>query len=155
MTVKFNKLVSEYPTKQRREFFADLGGEWPDLVDNDNYRNTCTVRLSVAVKGAGGSIPPRFKEAQDGAGSPLVLKVVTMKDLVVDLFGKPSWGMSKQPGIPVKRDDLPRSSGIIAYHVNWKDATGHFDLWTGSNFVGAGNLDDISDGYMIEMWFVS
>lgn len=155
MTAKFSKLESAYPKKERREFFADLGGEWPDLVDNDNYRNTCAVRLSVALKGAGISIPQRFKEAQDGAGSPLVLKVVTMKDLITDQFGKQNWGMSKQPGVPIGPNDLPTSSGVIAYHVDWKDATGHFDLWTGSNFVGAGDFDDIKDGYMIEMWFVS
>ncbi len=155
MTASFEQLKSSYPSMVKEDFFRELGGQWPDLVDHPNYQNTCAVRLSVAWKGAGLSIPQRFKEAQDGAGSPLVLKVRMMRDLVVSEYGQPDWGMSKQPGVPINSSDIPRSSGIIAYHANWGHATGHFDLWDKTGFVGSGNFSDIQDGHAIEMWFLS
>jgi len=60
--------------------------------------------------------------------------------------------MSKNPGSEISKDDLPKVSGLIVYHADWSNATGHFDLWTGSDFVGAGTLDDVANGYSLEVW---
>ena len=150
----FAQLQAAYPTQKIEPFFRSLGGEWPSKVSEPSYRNTCAVRLSFALRKAGWTIPPRFREAMQGDGAPLVLKVETMGKLITALFGEATWGMSKQVGAPLKASDLPGHAGIIAYHVAWKDATGHVDLWTGKGFVGSGNLGDVKDGFDIALWRV-
>ena len=154
MTATFNNLKHHYPTQSKADFFTQLGGQWPKLINNPNYNNTCATRLSYAFNSAGDPVPQKYREAIDGAGNSLILKVKTMDAFIEGKFGKPSWGMSKEPGRPITKNDLPRESGIIVYHAAWSDATGHFDLWTGSSFIGSGNFDDIRDGFDIAMWFL-
>ncbi len=152
MSQKFDALKKSYPNQERKAFFDQLGGQWPDLVeDTKNYGNTCAVRLSVALRKAGYVIGPQYKEAIDGDGNPLVLKVKTMDRLITELLGQWTWGMSKNPGDDIT-DDLPSYKGIIVYHADWKDATGHFDLWDKDRFVGFGSINDIKDGYDIAIW---
>ena len=155
MPISFAALKNAYPTAQRSDLYRSLGGQWPDLIDDPNYQNTCAVRLSIALKAGGVSIPADLREAIDGQGSPLVIKVRTMERLLTRLLGQSDWGMSKQPGVPVQASDLPPRSGIVVYHRDWSDSTGHFDLWTGSRFVGNGNLDAMRDGHALQLWRVN
>jgi hypothetical protein len=148
MVVTFEALRANYPTMPKKQFFNLLGGEWPKLVNNEMYANTCAVRLSYALRGAGVAIPKKYQEAIDGTDASLVLKVATMGRLINDTFAV-TWGMSKVEGSNV---DIPPNRGIIAYHVKWDDATGHFDLWTGTDFVGSGKSEDIFDGFDISLW---
>lgn len=151
MAVSFSDLKDAYPTEPKSDLFNRLGGEWPQRVDDANYQNTCAVRMSVALKAVGVAIPAALREAMEGNGSPLVLKVKTMEKLVSQTFGGFYWGMTKVPGTPVQ---IPRKTGIIVYHVQWKDASGHFDLWTGDDFVGAGNFANVADGFDIALWSI-
>lgn len=149
----FAALKNGYPKEDRATLFRALGGQWPSLIaDERNYRNTCALRMSVALTRAGVAIPAQYREAIQGDGTPLVLKVATMAKLVTALRGEPTWGMSKNPGTTIRAADLPGSSGILAYHVQWSDASGHVDLWTGRGFVGAGNLDDVGQGFSLAFW---
>jgi Type VI secretion system (T6SS), amidase effector protein 4 len=154
MSVSFSSLSASYPTESKQDLYNALGGEWPGLVDSPNFQNTCCIRLSMAILGAGGSIPANYKEGLAGDGRPLIIKVVTMGKYVKDTFGDFYWGMSKNPGTTIDSGTVPGRSGIIVYHVAWQNATGHFDLWTGSAFVGSGNFDDIHDGYDIALWTI-
>jgi hypothetical protein len=152
--LRFSKLKSSYPVAPKPEFFTNLGGEWPSLVNNSNYNNTCAVRLSHAMNEAGEPVPSKYKEGADGAGRNLIINVRTMEKLVRDLFGAPSWGMSKPPGTRLSANHIPAVQGVIVYHANWATATGHFDLWTGKEFVGDGNFDDIRDSFDIALWTI-
>ena len=79
-----------------------------------------------------------------------------MGSLVESLFGPSSWGMSRQPGDPFSPSIIPKYTGIIVYHALWKDATGHFDLWTGKGFLGTGNFDSLKESaFDIELWKLS
>ena len=151
---RFSELRSAYPIMGKAELFSELGGEWPGLVDNPSYQNTCAIRMSVALAANGYKISGKYKEAVSGSGQALILRVKTMHSLVTSIFGQSSWGMSKNPGTKISPDDLPARSGIICFQANWSDATGHFDLWDGAGFVGSGSVDAISDGFSIEIWFV-
>jgi hypothetical protein len=155
MALTFGRLSSNYPNASQADLFNSLGGDWPGLIGNDDYRNTCCVRLSLAILGAGGSIPQTYREGMAGDGRPLIIKVVTMGKYLKATLGDSYWGMSKNPGTPVDAGTLPNTTGIIVYHAAWSNATGHFDLWTGSNFVGAGNFGDIADGFDIALWKIS
>jgi Type VI secretion system (T6SS), amidase effector protein 4 len=154
MQITFDALTAGYPTAAKDELFDSLGGDWPKLKDKPDYRNTCAVRLSIAIKDAGGMISPALKEAVDGRGSPLIIKVKTMEKQVRELFGESFWGMSKKPKVPLDPAVIPKVTGIIVYHAMWSNATGHFDLWTGAEFIGSGNWDDIQDGYDVALWRV-
>jgi len=150
MAIAFKDLKNNYPLEDRAALYKKLGGDWPGNVDNPAYKNTCAVRLSVALKRSSVALP--FKDGIEGNGSPIIFKVATMGRAVKELFGEPTWGMSKPPGAVLKATDLPRFSGIVVYHVAWSNATGHFDLWTGSGFVGEGKFKDIAEGMDIAVW---
>ncbi|MTH95052.1 T6SS effector amidase Tae4 family protein [Roseibium sp. RKSG952] len=129
----FNALWSAYPRSDRESFYNSLGGEWPSLVDNPSYRNTCAVRTSAALNGAGHLIPDSAREAVTGDGRNIILRVRSMHSYLKGLLGDQSWGMSKKPGDAVT---LPTRTGIILYHANFSDASGHVDLWNGTQFAG-------------------
>lgn len=78
--MQFSKLREMYPTAARKDLFNSMGGQWPSLINDPNYENSCGVRLSLALLGAGASIAPKFKEANTGDGRPIILKVATMRD---------------------------------------------------------------------------
>ena len=151
MSVPFSALRSNYPNQARPELFKSLGPDWVALIDNHNYENTCSIRLSIALIKSGYPIKKKYREALTGDGGSIVLKVETMGLLLKDYFGNP-WGMSKEPGVRLTVADIPRRTGIIAYHVNWANASGHVDLWHGNGFVGSGSFKDIADGYDIALW---
>jgi hypothetical protein len=146
----FDDLKVTYPHQSKEDLFAGMGGEWPSLIGNPNYRNTCAIRLSIALNAAGYAIPGKFREGITGSGENIVIKLKTMWDCMTERFGTFSWGMSKNPGSPVQ---IPPRQGVICYHAAFSDATGHFDLWTGTDFVGVGNLSDVQYGFDLAMWF--
>lgn len=146
----FDELVDGYPTQGPAELFSSLGGEWPSLVGNPNYKNTCAIRLSVALNSAGYKIPTKFREGMTGTGDGLIIKVRTMWDYMMETFGTFAWGMSKNEGTAVQ---IPAQKGVIVYHAAFTDATGHFDLWSGTDFVGTGSLDDVASGFDLALWY--
>lgn len=140
------------PDVDRRKLFEWLGGKWPSRVGDKNYRNTCAIRLSVALRDSGVAIPAKCREDVDGAGRSLVLRVATMCSLLAESWGyKDYWGMSKEVG---KEVVIPPKKGVVAYRGKYPTATGHCDLWDGVRFVGSGNFDDIEEGYSIELWYL-
>lgn len=150
----FAALSQAYPQERNRaKFFEYLGGMWPSLVDDPNYKNTCAIRMSVALKRVGVKIPKSFREGMEGDGSPLIIKVSTMDSFITQLLGAPSWSRSKKRGEEIAP---PSQTGIITYRENWGLATGHFDLWTGTDFVGpAGNFSDMTDSHYVALWAFS
>ncbi|MCF1459306.1 MAG: type VI secretion system amidase effector protein Tae4 [Shewanella sp.] len=159
----FSALQRNYPKENRSRLYNALGGEWPNLVDDPNYVNTCAIRMSITLHKCGIAIPTKYKEAVAGDGRALIIKVKTMWEFVNEKFGEFSWGMSKPEGAELT---LPARKGIIGYHAAYSDATGHFDLWDGGTFIG--QLDvwagitlpekpDMTDVYMafdVSMWFI-
>jgi hypothetical protein len=64
-----------------------LTGHWPGLIDDPNYRNTCCIRLSLAILSAGGAIPAKYHEGMAGDAGPLIIKVATMGKYVNETLG--------------------------------------------------------------------
>jgi|GEM_PF-3159930 len=157
MTVTFETLKSNYPTMEKNDLFDLLGGQWPDLKTEKAYNNTCAVRLSHAFNESGDPIPRKYRDAIDKDGRNIILKVSEFDKFVKEKYKQFIWGISKQPKKKFPISDLPSEyEGIIAYHGKFSEAqaTGHFDLWTGSEFVGTGNEDDIEAGFDIYLWEV-
>ncbi len=134
MALKFSNLWNAYPMDPTKEkLFNRLGGGWPALVGNSNYDNTCTVRLSVALIGAGQLIPSDLAQSdgghKDAQGRAMIVKVPTAKLLLERLVGPSTWGTSKAIGADIARGLIPAWSGILLYLVPNGDASGHVDLW--------------------------
>ncbi len=134
MTVKLADLWNAYPMEPgKAALFQRLGGGWPALTLNPNYDNTCTIRLSVALIGAGLSIPGDLAQAdgghRDAQGRNMIVKVPTAKKLLERTFGQSSWGTSKIVGADVAGGLIPEWSGVLLYLVPHGDANGHVDLW--------------------------
>ncbi|MEZ9082610.1 T6SS effector amidase Tae4 family protein [Vibrio harveyi] len=152
MTIQLSTLIANYPTQSKEQLFSELKGEWPSLINEDNYNNTCAIRLSIALLKSGIKIPAQYREAISGENDNLIIKVKTMSDFLTDTLGAPFWGMSKQPGQTLDLATTVPGPGILAYHVKWKNATGHFDLWDGQRFIGTGNSEHVKEGYELTLW---
>lgn len=91
MTVDFQTLWDAYPLEDRKAFFDRLAGGWPKLVDNPAYVNTCALRMTVAMRGCGQTVPASLAQGdgnlKDGSGKPLLLRVATMKIWLEQLLG--------------------------------------------------------------------
>ncbi|MGR5485310.1 T6SS effector amidase Tae4 family protein [Vibrio alfacsensis] len=155
MTIQLSTLIANYPTQSKAELYNELKGEWPSLINDENYTNTCAIRLSVALLKSGISIPNQYREAMTGEGKNLIIKVQTMSNFLTDTLGAPFWGMSKQPGQTLNLANTVPGPGILAYHVKWANATGHFDIWDGQRFIGTGNPEHVKDGYELGLWKLS
>jgi hypothetical protein len=133
----FDTLWSNYPLESQADLFNNvLGGGWPALLNNPNYANTCTVRLSVTFSRSGLLVPVALGQ-QDGGltdqnGNSIATRVPTGEQLVRNYFGDYFWGISHNPGDPIDLSQLPSQRGILIYRVNATDASGHIDLWDGS-----------------------
>ncbi len=134
MSLKFSDLWNVYPTvPTKHELFERLGGGWPALVGNNNYDNTCTVRLSVALIEAGQLIPSDLAQSdgghKDAQGRHMIIKVPTAKRLLERLLGPSTWGTSKAIGADIGDGLIPAWTGVLLYLVPNSDANGHVDLW--------------------------
>ena len=133
-TPTFKQLWQHYPIEPKKELFEMLGGGWPKLVNDEAYKNTCTVRLSVALNRVGSPITAAEAAAdgghKDGAGRHIALKVPTAEAIVKERFGEYDWGMGHTPGEPLDLSTLPERTGILIYRVKpAHGAYGHVDLW--------------------------
>lgn len=135
-TPTFKQLWDQYPLEAtKKELFDVLGGGWPALVNNPNFDNTCTIRLSMALNRVGAPVTAGEAKGdgghKDGAGRHIATRVATAEEMVRARFGKSDWAMGHQPGTPLVLSAVPKRTGILIYRVQPGDdaATGHVDLW--------------------------
>lgn len=135
MALNFSQLWFSYPLeKDKAALFQKLGGGWPALINNSQYDNTCTIRLSVALIGSGNVIPDDLAQLdgghKDASGRNMIIRVPTASALLERILGPSTWGISKQEGADIQDDLIPKKTGILLYSVpHSSDANGHVDLW--------------------------
>lgn len=134
MPPKFADLWNAYPfVPTKGQLFHQLGGGWPALIGNSSYDNTCAIRLSVALIGAGQPIPSDLAQLdgghKDAQGRDLIVRVPTAKRLLERLIGPSTWGASKASGADIADGLIPAWTGVLLYLVPNGDASGHVDLW--------------------------
>ena len=159
MSVTFTQLIQNYPKEEKAILFRQkLGGGFVDLVDNENYNNTCAIRISMMLNRIGGNYAiPRQLGVGDGGhrdkdGKHILIKVKTAHDFVVTKFGQPFWGMTKNPGFPLDYSAIPKEKGILMYHANFSNAFGHIDLWDINSCVYNCPAEDIQQSYRVSFW---
>lgn len=158
MSIDFQTLWSAYPLGDRKSFFNLLAGGWPQLVDDPAYVNTCVLRMTVALRGCGQTVPASLAQGdgnlRDGSGRPLLLRVATMNTWLEQLLGNSSWGMSKQVGADIN-GLIPKRNGILLYRVpNASDASGHVDIWNGVSCKNDCHSDFARSATEVRLWFL-
>lgn len=156
MTVNFKTLWNAYPLSSKEQFFQELGGEWPQLINRPAFENTCALRMSVAMRPSGNNPPPELVREdgnlKDGKNNPLIVRVVTARKWFNQLLGEPIWGESKAIGADIS-DHIPGQTGILLYIVPGAlDASGHVDLWNKTHCRIDCHNDFARNATKVEFW---
>lgn len=121
----------KFPEPEMAQKF--IGG---DARDRD-ITNTCTIRLSYAMNGAGAPVPRVWDDITNRRGKNrkyLIIRVKNFRTWMEHTFGKPDYDFQKKAGVAFDRSQIQGREGVIAFQIDFKDATGHFDLWYQDRF---------------------
>jgi hypothetical protein len=119
----------------------DIGGS----VDAAYIKNTCAIRLSRGLNYSGTPVPgnfPGLKIQKGGDGKYYALRVAEMRKWLPQVLGKPDFDHKKKSGEAFDKAKLSSMKGIIAFDIQFSDATGHLDAWTGSVFSSEYKVSD-------------
>lgn len=124
----FDTLWSNYPEGTSPDVRKTIGGE----VDNDDYANTCAIRVSRALNYSGQPIKKQ-KGLYSVKGADKKWYALRMKELTEYLkkkWGKPQVAVKKPKGDSSKFDG---KKGVISFlGIPGYSGGGHIDLWDGS-----------------------
>jgi len=134
----FKTLKSCYPQGTADEVKARIGG----AVNADWIENTCAIRMSHTLNCAGIPVPARVSGGQNQwirgrNGDNYIFRVKQLDPEVKKFFG-PGIVLTAPSGQRgVDYSPISGKSGIIYFNTQgaWNDASGHFDLWDGSQMV--------------------
>lgn len=139
-------LKANYPSLEADKVFKKIGGKVEYNFDIGVFNNACATRVSKSLNASGGAhLIPYFKslspngkmEAQVSSGKNRNWYIFRVKMLVKHLTGKYGAPEDFQPA--KYKAELKDRKGIIVFEVSgWGDATGHADLWDGSNCLWKG-----------------
>lgn len=110
----------------RTDLFAEIG--WEKFIDNDSYKNTCAIRLSLALAKSGRPINPGSHRILKGPHEGKRLEV-NMRRLA-ETLRTPAWlGTPEVLNDPNPSNGLRGRQGIIAFHgIPRFPGNGHIDL---------------------------
>lgn len=139
---RFPNLWQEFPPHTQhatlKDLFTALGGAAAKNIDLPGFGatgNTCAARLSVAFNKSGAPILQSVADAAGartvGAadGSRLIFGVADFRRYLLHTLGQPSVDNASP-----YNDAFSGRTGIIAFRVNWGNASGHIALWNGRMF---------------------
>jgi hypothetical protein len=107
------------------ELFAWIGHQ--DKLTNPQWRNTCAIRVSLALLGAGMSLPGGFLTVQ--AGKYKDRQVEIRQDTLADQLTR-AWGEPERFGTALLDWRVGLRHGVIRFIKLWGpyDEQGHIDL---------------------------
>jgi hypothetical protein len=126
----FSSLWAKYPNGESGTVKRLIGGN----VNLPWVTNTCVIRISRALNYAGSPIPgniPSLSTIKGGDGKRYAYRVREFHNFMISRVRAPDF-----------TDNVAGHKGIIMFKVScWADATGHFDLWDGSQCAHHGYFD--------------
>ena len=138
----FTTMWTHYPTGTSQSVKSKIGGG----VNMGWLTNTCVVRVSHCFNMASEPIPkgyPGLQTTYGKNGKRYAFRVSEFKPFLeskykaADITGDSARAFSGQ-------------QGIIMFDVDgWSDATGHFDLWNGSECRGSNYFDK---AHTVHLW---
>jgi hypothetical protein len=140
----WTELLKNFPNKEAKEVFAEIGGKVKLNYDIGVFKNACSTRISKALNySLGGHEIPFFKTkdsdgndvVQVSSGGKKLWYIYRVKALIEYLTL--TYGTPKVVDVGKYKQMLKAKKGIIIFEVKgWSDASGHADLWDGSKVVG-------------------
>jgi hypothetical protein len=138
----FHRLWTEFPDHTTypslKDFYTMLGGAAAKNINSPGFGpngNTCASRMSAAFNKAGAPIDAALAQAAGARtlgtadGSRIIYAVAELRKYLLSTLGKPAVDTTSPYG-----DAFDGHQGVIAFSVNWDDATGHIALWNGTAF---------------------
>ena len=124
----------QYPTL--KDLYEHLGGNVANNIYQPGFGpngNTCASRISAALNASGAPIQaalvPKKKRLSTATGQQIIFNVAQLRSYLLATLGKPS----NDKASPYD-DSFKGKKGIIAFSVNWNDATGHIALFNGQTY---------------------
>jgi len=143
----FQKLWAEFPDHVKypslKDLYTALGGAAARNINVPGFGpngNTCASRMSVAFNKAGAPINAALARAAGtrtlgtADGSRIIYAVAELRKYLLKTLGKPAIDNTRPYG-----DAFRGRQGVIAFTVNWDDATGHIALWNGTTYREPGH----------------
>jgi hypothetical protein len=138
----FHELWSAFPDHARypnlKALYTALGGAAEKNIHVPGFGpdgNTCASRMSMAFNRAGAPINRALADAAGAQtlgtadGSRIIFRVAEFRKYLFKALGKPTVDNASPYD-----DQFRGRQGIIAFSVNWQDATGHIALWNGVTY---------------------
>lgn len=133
---------SVYPVGPSASVKSKIGGG----VAGAWVTNTCVIRLSYCFNKCGAPIPkgePGLNTTFGKDRKRYAFRVTEFKTYLESHY-------KRADVTGASRSAVSGEQGIIMFDVDgWSDATGHFDLWNGSECAGA---EYFSDAHAIYLW---
>jgi hypothetical protein len=126
----FAELARYYPGGSDERIKQLIGGR----VDAAWIDHTCAIRLSRALNYSGAPVPAGFagmKVVRGGDGKNYAYQVRGMRPWLEATFGRPQIRAVR----PVDRRQFLGKKGVIAFVIPFSNASGHVDLWDGSQYT--------------------
>lgn len=141
----YDVMAAFYPAQMNADAVkAMIGGG----VNQAHYKNTCVIRVSLALNRLGHLIPPdspRFR-TQIGADKKWYgLRVEEFWDYMIRTYGAPQVHERLKSGKSVDASKFAGVRGIIGFRRKFVGATGHFTLWDGSRLLYDGGYPGYFD----------
>jgi hypothetical protein len=123
----FSILNANYPRSEPREkLFARIG--WSDLVANQSYKDTCAIRMSVALLSSGVILPGARMKANAGTikGRYIEPGQGKLSQILRSMWGAPEI----YRGMMEAQDGIGQRSGVVSFFRIYGQPTdgGHIDL---------------------------
>jgi hypothetical protein len=134
---KYSALWDQYPDyinfPDSKHVQQMIGGN----AVGDWIKNTCAIRLSRALNYNAVPVPGRFaglSTVKGGDGKRYAFRVREMDKWLNFALGSPDFSKKKASGAAFDKTAISALQGIIGFDIKFSDATGHLDLWDGTQF---------------------
>lgn len=134
-----NKLWQAFPDHKKyptlKDLYTWLGGTAEKNIYEQGFGpegNTCASRLSVAFNRGGAPIDATLapgKTIGTADGTRIIYQVAAFRQYLLKALGKPALDKAS----PFD-DSFRGRRGIVAFSVNWRNATGHIALFDGATY---------------------
>lgn len=128
MRPSFQVVYQHYPMVGKREELYPLIG-WSDLSNNPAFLDTCAIRMSMALLGAGVTLPGARMVANEGAlkGKRIEPGQARLSGILKRIWGNPEVFRGTESG----RAGIGARSGVVSFfriHGAELGGGGHIDL---------------------------
>lgn len=128
MRPAYSVLARHYPGKEERVALLTRIG-WADVIDNKAFENTCAVRMSIGLVGAGVGIPGARMVAKAGPlkGKPIEPGQAKLSHILKRVWGAPEVYRDARAA----DEGIGKRSGVISFfriHGGGPADGGHIDL---------------------------